>query len=331
MKKFLLSMALVLCTMGAMAQSTINFTFTRNGENATVNVAGADGVTATIAATSASNAWNTSGAMATDTNILCPNTNTSATSESSPITFTLTISGIDVEQIYDNVSYTHAAVNSGGNYQPDNDIDTRHCNFILNANGSDLETKTDINIWIPAGKSEKTITFENKEIKANADGTITLKLTLYKGTTNNGCFYGLKNIAITLVEAEVVEPEPVAYTLTQIASNDLMSKTTATKIAIKNLSYTNNRWFVGNTGGTPYSKEEFTDDAVFIWEPAVADQAGSYYLRKLNGDYMQTSSPKDFGTIDEAAIFTATAPGTGGTFNGDADSKLYIAGNKSRL
>ena len=329
MRKFLLSMALVLCTMGAMAQSTINFTFTRNDEGATVNVEGADGVTATIAATSASNAWNTGGAMATATNILCPNTNTSATSESSPITFTLTISGIDVEQIYDNVSYTHVAVNSGGNYQPANDTDIRHCNFILNANGSDLETKTDINIWIPAGKSENTITFENKEIMANADGTITLKLTLYKGTTNGGCFYGLKNVAITLVETgeEPVET-PAAFAISQqLTAAELMEKTEPTYIAIKNLSRTNNRWFVGNTGSAPYSEEEFTNDAVFVWEPVTEGEAGSYRLKKLNGDYMQTSAPKDFGTVDAAAAFTATAPGTEGTFNGDADSNPYITGS----
>ena len=337
MKKFLLSMALVLCTMGAMAQSIINFTFTRNGENATVNVEGADGVTATIAATSPSpqgnatktGVWNTGGNMGTDTYILCTSTNTSAAT--TPITYTLTVNGLNASLELSSIVFTHITANAGGNYQPNSGdgADIRHCNFALDVNGSQVSSKTDFDIWIQAaaGNTGKDVAFEGiSGIKAN-DGTMTIKLSISKGTSNNGCFYGLKNIAITLVEAEVVEPEPVAYTLTQIASNDLMSKTTATKIAIKNLSYTNNRWFVGNTGGTPYSKEEFTDDAVFIWEPAVADQAGSYYLRKLNGDYMQTSSPKDFGTIDEAAIFTATAPGTGGTFNGDADSKLYIAGN----
>ena len=338
MRKFLLSMALVLCTIGAMAQSTINFTFTRNGENATVNVEGADGVTATIAATSASNAWNTSGAMATATTILCPNTNTSATSESSPITFTLTISGIDVEQIYDNVSYTHVAVNSGGNYQPANDTDIRHCNFILNANGSDLETKTDINIWIPEGKSENTITFENKEIKANADGTITLKLTLYKGTTNNGCFYGLKNVAITLVE-ETVEPEPEPElgifhpSGTNITAAELMEATKPTYIAIKGLAKKNNEYWNYVSGESTTSTEYFKQNAIFVWEPVTDGVAGSYYLRKIGNGYMQSSNPGTYAeTTEDAAVFTAVKPvevasGADGElqFNSDTQSTTLIA------
>ena len=319
MKKFLLSIAAAFLTMGAMAQSAVEFTFTRNGNGADVAVNGAEGVTATIAATSASSAWNTGGAMASRSDVLCPNTNTSATSESSPITYTLTVEGLNTTVT--GVAFTHIAVNSGGNLQPSNDVDVRHCNFKLEANGEVAGTLSDQNIWIPSGATDKTIAFDNLEIEANS--TLTIKLTLYKGTTNNGCFYGLTKITLTQPE-EVVEQE-VPF-LTQVTAGDLMSKTEATNIAIKNLSYTNNRWFVGNTGAAPYSAEEFTNDAIFVWEPVQAGVAGSYYLKK--GDtYMQATSPKDFGTVDNAAVFTAVAPGTNGTFNGDGDSNLYIAGS----
>ena len=319
MKKFLLSIAAAFLTMGAMAQSAVEFTFTRNGNGAVVAVNGAEGVTATIAATSASSAWNTGGAMASRSDVLCPNTNTSATSESSPITYTLTVEGLNTTVT--GVAFTHIAVNSGGNLQPSNDVDVRHCNFKLEANGEVAGTLSDQNIWIPSGATDKTIAFDNLEIEANS--TLTIKLTLYKGTTNNGCFYGLTKITLTQPE-EVVEQE-VPF-LTQVTAGDLMSKTEATNIAIKNLSYTNNRWFVGNTGAAPYSAEEFTNDAIFVWEPVQAGVAGSYYLKK--GDtYMQATSPKDFGTVDNAAVFTAVAPGTNGTFNGDGDSNLYIAGS----
>ena len=302
-----------------MAQNAVEFTFTRNGNGATVAVNGAEGVTATLAATSPSNAWNTGGAMANRTDVLCPNTNTSATSEGSPITYTLTVEGLNTTVT--GVAFTHIAVNSGGNLQPSNDIDVRHCNFKLEVNGEAAGALTDQNIWIPAGATDKTIAFDNLEIAAN--GTLTIKLTLYKGTTNNGCFYGLTKITLTQPE-EVVEQE-VPF-LTQVTASDLMAKTGPTYIAIKNLSYTNNRWFVGNTGAQPYSEEVFTNDAIFVWEPVQAGVAGSYYLKK--GDtYMQTSSPKDFGTIENAAVFTATAPGVDGTFNGDGDSNLYITGS----
>ena len=318
-------MALALFCGATMAQNAVEFTFTRNGNGATVAVNGAEGVTATIAATSASNAWNTGGAMANRTDVLCPNTNTSATSEASPITYTLTVEGLNTTVT--GVAFTHVAVNSGGNLQPSNDVDVRHCNFKLEVNGEAAGALTDQNIWIPAGATDKTITFDNLEIAAN--GTLTIKLTLYKGTTNNGCFYGLTKITLSQPEVETPEepetPAEVSY-LTQVTAGDLMAKTEATNIAIKNLSYTNNRWFVGNTGAAPYSAEDFTNDAIFVWEPVQAGVAGSYYLKK--GDtYMQTSSPKDFGTVDNAAVFTAVAPGTNGTFNGDGDSNIYITGS----
>ena len=319
MKKLLLSMALALFCGATMAQNAVEFTFTRNGNGATVAVNGADGVTATLAATSPSNAWNTGGAMASRTDVLCPNTNTSATSESSPITYTLTVEGLSTTVT--GVAFTHIAVNSGGNLQPSNNIDVRHCNFKLEVNGEAAGTLSDQNIWIPIGATDKTIAFDNLEIAAN--GTLTIKLTLYKGTSNNGCFYGLTKITLTQPET----PAEVSY-LTQVTASDLMAKTEATNIAIKNLSYTNNRWFVGNTGSAPYSAEEFTNDAIFVWEPVNAGQAGSYYLKKLDGTYMQTSSPKDFGTIDNAAKFTATNPTSQGSsstnFNGDGDSNIYI-------
>ena len=320
MKKLLLSMALALVCGATMAQNAVEFTFTRNGNGADVAVNGAEGVTATIAATSASNAWNTGGAMASRTDVLCTNTNTSATSEGSPITYTLTVEGLNTTVT--GVAFTHVAVNSGGNLQPSNNVDVRHCNFKLEVNGEAADALTDQNIWIPEGATDKTIAFDNLEIAAN--GTLTIKLTLYKGTSNNGCFYGLTKITLTQPE-EVVEQE-VPF-LTQVTASDLMAKTEATNIAIKNLSYTNNRWFVGNTGTAPYSAEDFTNDAIFVWEPVNAGQAGSYYLRKLDGTYMQATSPKDFGTVENAAVFTAVAPGTNGTFNGDGDSNIYITGS----
>ena len=181
-----------------MAQRQVEFTFTRNGNGATVAVNGAEGVTATIAATSASNAWNTGGVMASRTDVLCQNTNTSATSEGSPITYTLTVEGLNTNVT--GVAFTHIAVNSGGNLQPSNNVDTRHCNFRLEANGNAVGTLSDQNIWIPSGSTDKTISFDNLDIAA--DGTLTIKLTLYKGTTNTGCFYGLTKITLAVPLSE---------------------------------------------------------------------------------------------------------------------------------
>ena len=320
MKKFLLSIAAAFLAMGAMAQNAVEFTFTRNGENAAVTVNGAENVTATIAATSASNAWNTGGAMTNRTDVLCPNTNTSATSASSPITYTLTVEGLN--STVTGVAFTHIAVNSAGNLQPSNDVDVRHCNFILEANGEAAGTLlSDQNIWIPSGATDKTIAFDNLAIAAN--GTLTIKLTLYKGTTNNGCFYGLTKITLTQPEVETPEtPEepavvPAAFTFAQVSASDLMAKTEPTYIVMKNLSRTNNNWFTGAV-----SSEQITESTIFVWEPA---GEGKFYLKKLDGTYMQNGGNDvniSFGAIETAALFTANCPA--GSFNGDADSNPYI-------
>ena len=320
MKKFLLSIAAAFLTMGAMAQSAVEFTFTRNGNGADVAVNGAEGVTATIAATSASNAWNTGGAMTNRTDVLCPNTNTSATSASSPITYTLTVEGLN--STVTGVAFTHIAVNSAGNLQPSNNVDVRHCNFKLEVNGEAAGALlTDQNIWIPAEATDKTIAFNDLEIAAN--GTLTIKLTLYKGTSNNGCFYGLTKITLTQPEVETPEtPEepavvPAAFTFAQVSASDLMAKTEPTYIVMKNLSRTNNNWFTGAV-----SSEQITESTIFVWEPA---GEGKFYLKKLDGTYMQNGGNDvniSFGAIETAALFTANCPA--GSFNGDADSNPYI-------
>ena len=322
MKKLLLSMALALFCGATMAQNAVEFTFTRNDNGATVAVNGADGVTATIAATSASNAWNTGGAMANRTDVLCPNTNTSATSENSPITYTLTVEGLNTTVT--GVAFTHIAVNSGGNLQPSNDVDVRHCNFKLEMNGNATSTLSDQNIWIPSGATDKTIAFENLEV--TAQGTLTIKLTIYKGTSNNGCFYGLTKITLTHPETESPEipeePEtpvvhPTAFTFSQVIAIDLMAKTEPTYIVMKNLSRTNNNWFTGAV-----SSEEITESTIFVWEPA---GEGKFYLKKLDGTYMQNGGLEaaiSFGAKETAALFTANCPAE--SFNGDADSNPYI-------
>ena len=121
------------------------------------------------------------------------------------------------------------------------------------------------------------------------------------------------------------------YKLTseKINSATLNAMTETAYIAIKNLATGNNGYFKGNGSiASPSS-----DDVIFILEPK-SDASGKFYLKKLNGQYVQNSSPKDFGTIDNAAVFTTTNPTqSAGTnagalyFNGDADSGSYIDGN----
>lgn len=126
------------------------------------------------------------------------------------------------------------------------------------------------------------------------------------------------------------QEETYAPTTKKYTSAELNAVTSETLIALKNLSRTNNYWFYGNTGA-PYSKAAFSNDAIFVWTPVQEGTAGAYYLKKLDGTYMQNTAPKDFGTVDNAAVFTTTNPTSTGSdasnFNGDGDSQAYINGS----
>ena len=87
---------------------------------------------------------------------------------------------------------------------------------------------------------------------------------------------------LAMLVAMVTTSMAQSYELTEtrLTSSDLNSKTEPTLIAIKNLSATNNYWFVGNTGAAPYSAAEFSEDAVFVWEPVVPGVPGAAYCLK---------------------------------------------------
>ena len=340
MKKFLLSLALVLLSGAAVAQSTIDFTFNRNGENATVNVEGADGITATIEAVSPSpqgnatktGVWNTGSNMGTDTNILCTSTNTSAAT--SPITYTLTISGVDNSLTFNAITFTHITANSSGEYQPHTNGDIRQCNFALAVNDSELGTKEDFDIWVQGARGDagKDVTFEDIKFKAS-EGTVEIKLSITKGVNNNGCFYGLKKVSLTAEPiVEIVEKAFYHPSGKNLTAEELMAKTQPTYIAIKGLANSNHVYWNYVSGEANTSTEYFKQNAIFVWEPVTNGEKGSYYLRKIGNGYMQASNPGTYAeTTEGAAVFTAVKPeevasGANGKeqFNRDTNSVGYI-------
>ena len=109
----------------------------------------------------------------------------------------LEIDGIDDAWSFNGVQFRSVALNSAGNWQ--GATETRHCNFICsygadNCNLTALTPLTDESIMV-AGGVVKNIDFELDGISPS-DGKLVLELQLYKGTNNNGCFYGLTGIVL---------------------------------------------------------------------------------------------------------------------------------------
>ena len=204
MKKIFLLFASALLSLGAMAN--VEFTFTR-GSGTSATVTAPEGVTASM---ETNVAWLTGNGsdMNSNTGVLCPNRNTSQASGDNFITFTLSVSGLTSGQRFSSVNFTHKAVNSGGNFQPAGS-DVRHCNFTLTANGTEVASLTDQNIWIPTGSSDKVIALEGTSFAADAEGNLVIVLKISKGTSNNGCFYGLTKVELVSVSTE---PEEVVHT-----------------------------------------------------------------------------------------------------------------------
>ena len=154
-----------------------------------------DGTSAKITASGAAT-WLASNKAASDS-ILCVNVNTNATTATTPITYVLEIDGIDDAWSFNGVQFRSVALNSAGNWQ--GATETRHCNFICSYgadcdNLTSLAPLTDESIMV-AGGVVKNVDFELDGISSSG-GKLVLELQLYKGTNNNGCFYGLTGVVL---------------------------------------------------------------------------------------------------------------------------------------
>ena len=121
----------------------------------------------------------------------------------------------------------------------------------------------------------------------------------------------LSLFVMTMTMAQTYKPTDKRY-----SSLELNSMTETTLIAIKNVSQTNEYWMAGTS-----NVESFSNDVVFAWVPVTEGETGSYYLKKLDGDYLQNTKPITMGTIDTAQKFStvnATQSGSDNAyFNGD--------------
>ena len=317
-------MALVLCTMGAMAQGTIELTFNKtDATNATVEVASdaidVAGITATVTSNYNWKALTANNTTFPTASMLCPDKNTKDMTSGNEAVFTITLNNVPANYSFKNTTFTSAALTGGGAFQEH--TETRHVDFTLKKGEEILGTKTDESIMVTSHNGTAVnIEFEMNTAYKAEDGTLTLTLTLAKGTNNNGCFYGLTKITFETITT--------LYHLSDknLTASDLMSKTEPTYIAMKNLSRRNPDWYAGTS-----SSALITDANIFVWEPT----DGGFRLKNLEGQYIQSGNEDvniSFGTVDNAAVFTVVKPYVGGSetaaMDHDNDSNPYITSDQ---
>ena len=141
----------------------------------------------------------------------------------------LEIDGIDDAWSFNGVQFRSVALNSAGNWQ--GSTETRHCNFNCsygadNGNLTLLAPLVDESIMV-AGGVVKNVDFELDGISPS-DGKLVLNLQLYKGTNNNGCFYGLTGVVLKGEFDETTTVRNLATDVQQSNVYDLTGRQIAT-------------------------------------------------------------------------------------------------------
>lgn len=147
--------------------------------------------------------------------ILCPNVNGGSDTNTSATTAT----PIELEFTYNNLPSTFTsfnsiglhihALNNGGSYQYNNDTKARQWNIAVSVSTdgggtfTDFGSVSDIDIAAGIGVSQESVHKVWNIVKSDEaqdfaiNGSLVVKLTIQKGTTNEGCFFGLSNVILS--------------------------------------------------------------------------------------------------------------------------------------
>lgn len=211
-KLYLLLIAFAFATI-ATATESIRLTFSRGGTNANSvaitiadeNGTAIEGATATLASSHAFKGTDNAVTAA----IICPDVNGST---GPTIELTFSLSGLPEGFTFNRIGTHIHALNGGSNYQETGDGVVRQWN-VTAKHGATSESLTTFgslsNIDIAAGIPGANKMWEIEGANCTTGTTATISLTITKGTTNSGCFFGLSEITLTKVEEQEEPDTPV--------------------------------------------------------------------------------------------------------------------------
>ena len=208
---------LFLGVQGTKANESINLTFNRTGTNAqstTITATDKEGnqITGIEATLESSHEFKPDGGNAINSSIICPNVNGNTDPQ---IELTISLNGVPAGFTFDTVGLDIHALNGGSNYQENSDGVTRKWNVQVEQGTtkeqlSQFGSLDDVDIAAGVGQSgnvHKVWSITGSSITSN--NTLTIKLTITKGSANAGCFFGLSAINLTTAENNPdPEPEP---------------------------------------------------------------------------------------------------------------------------
>ena len=211
MKKLYLTILalLILAAQPLMAVSGIGLKFNRTGTDAssvTVTVVDENGtaISGATASVTTSHSFKGTGNAVTSA-ILCPNINGNT---GPTIELVFNINGIPAGFKFSRVGLDIHALNGGSNYQENSDNVVRQWNVATAINNAAFGSLDNIDIAAGVGTSGAVHkVWDITGTTVNTDGNVTVKLTITKGTSNAGCFFGLSEITLGTEGAEP-EPEP---------------------------------------------------------------------------------------------------------------------------
>ncbi len=203
-------------TAFASAYSVIGLRFVRTGTGASSvkltvvdeNGAEINGAAATLTTT---HDFKPTGSNVTES-ILCPNVN----GNSSPtIVLTFNVTGLPETMNYNNVGLDIHALNAGGSYQQNNDGKARRFNVSVETGANPdvlaaFALLSDIDIAAGVGASGAVHQTWNatSSAAATAGNALTVRLTITKGSSNQGCFFGLSSVTLSSGDAPEVPEVP---------------------------------------------------------------------------------------------------------------------------